>query len=775
MTVIDELIKSIKSASRYNKNEEARPKCILWTDKNKEWVECIPSIQQKVPELFVYGDYDKANKTGPAIWLRCVLANLIDEYKVEGETIPIIYLPGINKSDLRADGQGFNLLKPLVWLQFIGAFWLQANSKDWTIFAFLTSVNGGLNLRIAEDKSTKELLKKAMPILLNQKIKSLSKQEINKNYLNNLLIPDINKSILEYLNNSGALPYDPNLPETHAFIQECESTYKFNPDQNGVIFAAEKLCQRKGEWRNIWNRYCEAPDSYPKVYNILNNFTSSDILWKAHTSNELFGGYPQWNELQENIVNTKLEDLDQKSEDEVRAIIIALEKDHRERRSLPWTKLGFSPLAQALEHLAIIADLTKNKLDKGSIENLAKQYDKFGWKIDDAVIKALSCTKDSKIKKIISRVINLIYKPWLENSALYLQRIVSKDHNIYPFISTVNLDKTYPNKNTCVLFVDGLRYDLAKNLEMLLKNNNCNVSPKQVWAALPTVTATGKPAVSPIAQHLNGSKKNNINDFEIIDSSKFKALLKKSDWRILNDVNVTDNNQNIWCEFGDIDSLGHNEGAKFIDIIDNKLQEICSKVKDFLNSGTTEVRIVTDHGWLFMPNGLPKVELNINLTESKWSRVASIKSNSTTEERLYPWFWDSKVCYSLANGIACYKNNEEYAHGGLSLQECLNLELTVTLDQSKIAIKPKIDFMKWKGLRCNIKLADVKENLTVKIISNQLTEPETLYAKPKSIDENGSVSLVIEDEDFDGQEAIIIICDQNKILCKKNIIIGKNE
>ncbi len=245
MTVIDELIKSIKSASRYNKSEEARPKCILWTDKNKEWLECIPILQNKVPELFVYGDYDKDKKTGPAIWLRCVLANLVEEYKVDGETIPIIYLPGINKSDLRADDQSLDLLKPLVWLQFIGAFWLQANSKDWTIFAFLTSINGGLNLSIAEDKYTKELLKKAMPILLNQKIKSLSKQQINKDFLNNLLIPDIDKSILEYLNNSSTLLYDQNMPETHAFIQECQSTYKFNPVENNVNIAAEKLCQHK--------------------------------------------------------------------------------------------------------------------------------------------------------------------------------------------------------------------------------------------------------------------------------------------------------------------------------------------------------------------------------------------------------------------------------------------------------------------------------------------------------------------------------------------------
>ena len=43
-----------------------------------------------------------------------------------------------------------------------------------------------------------------------------------------------------------------------------------------------------------------------------------------------------------------------------------------------------------------------------------------------------------------------------------------------------------------------------------------------------------------------------------------------------------------------------------------------------LEAGWTSVRIVTDHGWLYLPEGLPKVDLPKHLTLSRWARCAVI-------------------------------------------------------------------------------------------------------------------------------------------------------
>ena len=67
-------------------------------------------------------------------------------------------------------------------------------------------------------------------------------------------------------------------------------------------------------------------------------------------------------------------------------------------------------------------------------------------------------------------------------------------------------------KGECLLFVDGLRFDLAKRLEMKLEEERYHIESKFKWAPLPTVTSTGKPAMTPVRNKIYGSEIN--NDFE---------------------------------------------------------------------------------------------------------------------------------------------------------------------------------------------------------------------------------------------------------------------
>ena len=62
--------------------------------------------------------------------------------------VPILYLPGVSRQDLRAGGDCPLDLQPLIELQYRGAVWHQRNGRDWTVEAFLTSEDG-LGLDIA--------------------------------------------------------------------------------------------------------------------------------------------------------------------------------------------------------------------------------------------------------------------------------------------------------------------------------------------------------------------------------------------------------------------------------------------------------------------------------------------------------------------------------------------------------------------------------------------------------------------------------------------------
>ncbi len=230
------------------------------------------------------------------------------------------------------------------------------------------------------------------------------------------------------------------------------------------------------------------------------------------------------------------------------------------------------------------------------------------------------------------------------------------------------------------------------------------------WAALPSVTATGKPAVTPVRHLIKGELAN--GDFEpVVAKTKqslkggyhLKKLLAESGWTILDKNETGDPANSAWCEFGDIDHEGHDRGWKIARHLDSILKEIKERIESLLAAGWNRVRIVTDHGWLLMPGGLPKMDLPSVLTESKWGRCASIKAGADCNESLYPWYWNPNQSFALANGISCYKKGQEYAHGGLSLQECLVLELVVQRDGTNpsgtsVAIT---DFI-WQGLRCKV-------------------------------------------------------------------------
>ena len=56
-----------------------------------------------------------------------------------------------------------------------------------------------------------------------------------------------------------------------------------------------------------------------------------------------------------------------------------------------------------------------------------------------------------------------------------------------------------------VFFVDGLRYDLGQRLVERLSERGLRAQIASRWAALPTVTATAKPAVSPAADAIEGT------------------------------------------------------------------------------------------------------------------------------------------------------------------------------------------------------------------------------------------------------------------------------
>ena len=337
-------------------------------------------------------------------------------------------------------------------------------------------------------------------------------------------------------------------------------------------------------------------------------------------------------------------------------------------------------------------------------------------------------------------------------------------------------------ENSCVLFSDGLRYDLAQRLAVRLEGRDCRVAVNHRWAAVPTVTATGKPAVAPVADTIVGAELE--EDFGArfkqgdrpANAANLRRAIEKRGYQILGSGEFDGpmaHPARGWLEYGDIDSLGHNLNGRLARQIDEELDRLAGRITGLLGSGWESVRVVTDHGWLLVPGGLPKVNLPKHLTESRWARCAVISGDSTPDVPRFPWHWNNAETFATAPGISCFNKSEEYAHGGLSVQECLTPDLLVERS-GETADHATIDSITWRGMRCQIQAtasgAGISADLRLRSHAG-----ESVVAAYKAIEEDGWVSLVLDgDEHEEAQLALVLLDESGDVLAHRATRVGEN-
>jgi hypothetical protein len=90
-TFIELVAKRIKSqATHFDPGDETGPTIILWPDENREWEPILPLLRKRLP-ILTWGPYDKEERCGPAVWIRCMVSSVLPE-KFAPNTIPIVYL-----------------------------------------------------------------------------------------------------------------------------------------------------------------------------------------------------------------------------------------------------------------------------------------------------------------------------------------------------------------------------------------------------------------------------------------------------------------------------------------------------------------------------------------------------------------------------------------------------------------------------------------------------------------------------------------------------------
>src|SRR5690606_16013982 len=229
-SIFDKIVKALKESTHHNSSLMDKPEVILWPDPESQWQDVIPTIQHEIPELMTYGQFDSGKKSGPAIWIKCMVARQLPEADWGEHSIPIIYLPGISKADLRKVETAVFDLQPLLEYQYTGNLFLQENGKEWTILAFVENIRHGLGVKVQKDNSTKQALKKALPTIFMEPGAFYNKSQIDAGFLNTRVFPEINESILQWMIQGDDFLNNMDFSKKAIFIELCKGQYDFVPD-----------------------------------------------------------------------------------------------------------------------------------------------------------------------------------------------------------------------------------------------------------------------------------------------------------------------------------------------------------------------------------------------------------------------------------------------------------------------------------------------------------------------------------------------------------------
>ena len=770
-TVVQHLCEKVRACGSVAGGSFA-PAAILWTDPHRHFTSAMPLIKQQLPELVELGAFCAEEWRGPAIWVRCVVDGTLPRRSEAVDRVPVVYMPGVARQQLRAGEDCPEELRPLVELLYRGHAWVHQGGHDHTLSAFLKS-SAHLGLDVAEDASTNRALVNAAREVLAASIVSLSGKRLEADDFNKLVAGDTVRDLLRWIGDPAGVQRGMSGERWHAFAQSVQSDFGFRPEADGPLTAAELLCKSEGKWAHAWQRFEEAPDSYPGLIEVLGRVDpASQGLFASGDARK----YLQVNDREESELEAALADLQGLQRIDACNAVLELERCHAGRRKSVWARLGRTRFANALAPLAELAAGVKSSLGGVTPEDFARSYEKGGWKTDLALLDVAALIDGAKDESVLE-VAQHLATEWLDMGARAFQKVVASK----PLPGSDAAPVIVGEEGVCILFVDGLRYDLGRLLTEALEGLGCRVELRSRWAALPTVTATAKPAVTPVAADIEGRGLDQSfapvlkKGGKTADAAGLRAAIKDRGGQVIaaGDLSIPGGaGIGGWREAGEIDSLGHKLNARLAREVRNEVRRVAEAVQSLLDAGWRAVCVVTDHGWLLMPGGLPKVDLPKHLATTKWSRVALLKGEAPAGVEVVHWHWNPQHTVATPPGIACFSGGQEYAHGGVSIQECLIPHLTVTRSGAPSGTLPGIASVGWLKYRCVVETRHATAEVRVDIRVDAPTGKSVLKS-PKVPDADGCASIPVEDE-YEKKQLVVVLLDAaGNVIAQRKTSVGE--
>ena len=147
-----------------------------------------------------------------------------------------------------------------------------------------------------------------------------------------------------------------------------------------------------------------------------------------------------------------------------------------------------------------------------------------------------------------------------------------------------------------------------------------------------------------------------------------------------------------------------------------------------------------------------------------------VKDGAASAVRQEPWSWNKLVVVATAPGAHVFWGGMEYAHGGISPQECVVPELFVA--PMRAARHAVIIDLEWRGLRLRVR-ADGGDGLTADLRLGADGEGASIADRPRQLDADGHTGLLVPDDLLEGKPALVTLRDQQeKLVASKPTVVG---
>ena len=122
-------------------------------------------------------------------------------------------------------------------------------------------------------------------------------------------------------------------------------------------------------------------------------------------------------------------------------------------------------------------------------------------------------------------------------------------------------------------------------------------------------------------------------------------------------------------------------------------------------------------------------------------------------------------------GIGAFRAGTEYAHGGVSPQECVVPDLIAERETTVAAAR--ITGVDWRGMRCRVTVETGAQGVKVDLRLKRKQPDSSIVETVGAVGDTGEASVVVADDEHEGAAALVVVLDEaGRVLDDRPTTVG---